>query len=152
MRDGEALRVTEGDDLVRALLRVPGCVPEQALRGWTEPDLVREWWNGELTVELRPGGPYTVDFRRLGETMAGTVLDHVPGELLVFGWAWARDPDPAPRRVRVTVRPENRGTLVEVEHGRYTDRPGEAEERRSHREGWAYFLPRLGDCLRRRFR
>lgn len=81
--------------------------------------------------------------------MRGEVVAYRPDRSLAFTWSWADDPEPPPRQVRLELGAAADGTVLELEHGTY--RTGDAEDahRRSHREGWEFFLPKLADRLAR---
>jgi uncharacterized protein YndB with AHSA1/START domain len=141
------------DGTVRAEVALPGCSPKRALEAFTEPELLRQWWGGgELSAALVPGGAYRVRFEAVGHTLAGTVVDHRPGALLVFGWAWAHQPAAAGEHgseygydyeVEVQVREAADGALVELVHRPREGVLPDAEAVQGHLEGWEYFLPRL---------
>jgi len=72
--------------------------PHRVFRAWTEPSALREWWcpagwiAGEIVIDLRPGGTYRIEMRRIGggECLAirGEFLDVTPPRRLVFTWIW----------------------------------------------------------------
>ncbi|MER5863176.1 SRPBCC domain-containing protein [Kitasatospora sp. NPDC002040] len=135
---------------VRAVVRLPGRSAQDALAAFTDPVLLKSWWGGELTVGLDPLGRYAVHFPFLEQTMDGRVLDYRPGELLVFSWDWAHQPEQV-GDWSVTVRATGTadGARLDLVHGpRDGARPtAEAESVEGHREGWAYFLPRLAAAV-----
>jgi uncharacterized protein YndB with AHSA1/START domain len=152
--------------MVRATLLLPGCPPERALAAFTDPATLRQWWGGELTVTPAEGGPYIVHFAKLGQTMRGRVVGYEPGSRLEFTWGWDHEPGAAGCTVLVTVveggdsagsagprRPErpgatdSGGTQLTVLHGPHGGGAAEQAARSDHREGWEYFLARLGQLL-----
>jgi uncharacterized protein YndB with AHSA1/START domain len=149
---GAELTITRDGPEVAAALILPGRTPAAALGGFTEPELLRKWWPGDLTADLRPGGVYRVHFGSLGQTMNGVVETYAAGERLSFSWGWAHELDLAGRfLVTVTVSPHARahGALLALRHGprpgtALTPREGEIE---GHRQGWEYFLPRLAETV-----
>lgn len=143
--DGELTIARHGAE-VRAALVLPGRAPAAVLAAFTEPELLKRWWPGELTAELVPGGVYQVRFAQLEQTMSGVVEVYEPGERLAFVWGWEHEPELAGRYlVTVTVRPEGGGTRLDLLHAprpgvEVTPRDGEVE---GHLEGWEFFLPLL---------
>ena len=145
--------VVDEGPMVRAALLLPGCPPDRVLAAFTDPPALRQWWGGDLTIIPEPGGPYIVDFARLGQTMRGQVVGYQPGRSLEFTWAWDHEPGAAARTVLVTVTvpgagPEDPGgTELTVLHGPHGEGAAEQAVRGEHREGWEYFLARLGQFL-----
>jgi uncharacterized protein YndB with AHSA1/START domain len=144
--------VVDAGPMVRAALPLPGCPPERALAAFTDPATLRQWWGGELTFDPAAGGPYIVRFAKLGQTMRGQVVDYEPGSRLEFTWAWDHEPGAAGRTVLVTVAdaagPDgDGGTDLTVLHGPHGEGAAEQAARSDHREGWEYFLARLGRLL-----
>ena len=148
--------VVDAGPMVRAMLLLPGCPPERALAAFTDPATLRQWWGGELTCTPAEGGPYIVHFAKLGQTMRGRVVGYEPGSRLEFTWGWDHEPGAAGRTVLVTVaedagagdsagRPG--GTELTVLHGPHGEGAAEQAARSGHREGWEYFLARLGQLL-----
>jgi uncharacterized protein YndB with AHSA1/START domain len=150
--------------MVRATLLLPGCPPERALAAFTDPATLRQCWGGELTVTPAEGGPYIVHVAKLGQTMHGRVVGCEPASRLEFTWGWDHEPGAAGRTVLVTVaeagdsaasagperpgrpgRPD--GTELTVLHGPHGEGAAEQAARSDHREGWEYFLARLGQLL-----
>ncbi len=128
-------------DFEHASVDLPGVPVESALAAFTDPSLLARWWGGELTIEPRRGGAYTVRFASLDRTLTGRVLAYQPPERLVFRWQWD-GVDPS-YQVEVLAVPAGDGSRLELTHGPYTDSATDREERTSHRDGWSYFLPRL---------
>ena len=93
-------------------------------------------------------------FGALGQTMRGQVVGYEPGSRLEFTWAWDHEPGAAGRTVLVTVAESGDGTgtgtgsmELTVLHGPHGEGAAEQAARTDHREGWQYFLPRLGQLL-----
>ncbi len=144
------LTITRDGAGLTATLTLPGRAPAAALAAFTEPEILRAWWPGELTTALRRGGPYRVHFAPLRQTMTGVIEAYTPGECLVFTWGWAHEMQLAGRfLVTVLVHGKPDATVLELHHGPrpgagVTPRPGEVE---GHLEGWEYFLPRLAAAV-----
>ena len=139
--------VVDAGPMVRATLLLPGCPPERALAAFTDPATLRQWWGGDLTFTPAEGGPYIVHFAKLGQTMRGRVVGYEPGSRLEFTWGWDHEPGAAGRTVLVTVVEGDGGTELTVLHGPYGEGAAEQVARSDHREGWEYFLARLGQLL-----
>ena len=150
--DTTELTITRDGAEVVAVLALPGRTPQAALSAFTEPARLKQWWPGELSTDLQPGGVYRVHFAPLGQTLNGVVESYQPGERLVFSWGWAHELDLAGRflvTVTVTARPDSAGTTLALRHGprpgaAVTPREGEIE---GHLEGWEYFLPKLAETV-----
>ena len=146
--------VVDAGPMVRATLLLPGCPPALALAAFTDPATLRQWWGGELTFTPAQGGPYIVHFAKLGQTMRGRVVGYEPGSRLEFTWGWDHEPGAAGRTVLVTVAEADdsadsstKGTELTVLHGPHGEGAAEQAARSGHREGWEYFLARLGQLL-----
>lgn len=135
------------DDRLVATIDLPGATPAAVVAGFCEPDRLRQWWGGELTCQLRPGGAYVVEFPQLGQTMRGEVRSYAPAGPFSFRWAWDHEPDAPPLAVTVRVDPIAGGARLVLEHGPYV--PANRAEAAGHQEGWEFFLPRLATCLSR---
>lgn len=146
----EAVTLSDEGPMLRAVVRLDGCAPGQALAAFTDPALLARWWGGELTAELQPGGQYSVWFAKLPARMTGHVVSYVPDELLAFSWSWEHDADRPERSVTVQVGAadsETAGTVLAIEHGPHGESADEQAARAEHREGWEFFLPRLVGVL-----
>jgi uncharacterized protein YndB with AHSA1/START domain len=119
------------------------------LEAFTDPAVLARWWGGELTTTLTPGGPYTVRFRHLDRAMTGQVVSYEPGGRLEFTWAWDHEPATVRRTMLVTAARQTGfdGTVLTVVHGPHGNGAAEDTARTEHREGWEFFLPRLGELL-----
>ena len=102
------LAVLDDGPLVRCELLLPGCSRDRALQAFTDPDLLRSWWHGELTTDLVAGGPYAVWFAPIPARMTGRVVRYEPPRVLEFSWAWEHEPD---RRSGSRSRPRRRPTV-----------------------------------------
>jgi uncharacterized protein YndB with AHSA1/START domain len=134
--------------MVRASIDLQGIGPSEAIRAFTEPSLLKEWWGGELEIEPKPGGAYIVHFESQGWTLRGQVVSYDPESQLTFTWAWEHQPDDPTREVEVRAQPVGDGTRLEIEHGPHGDSEHEQEEAVGHREGWEHFLPRLAESVK----
>ena len=129
---------------LRRRLRAP---PDAVWRAWTEPQAVMRWWGPEGTEVLladldpRVGGRFRVAFSSPeGERheVGGTYREVVPGQRLVFTWAWHSTPE-RESLVTVTLRHDGDGTALTLTHERFFDEAA----RDRHREGWSGSLDRL---------
>jgi uncharacterized protein YndB with AHSA1/START domain len=103
---------------------------------------LREWL-GPKTYEPRLGGRILFDVQH-GETrwvMWGTVQSFEPARELSFTWqefdtakllAW-----PAATIVRISLSPQDGGTLVQLEHSGFEKLPDGGEQFKGYSEGWA---------------
>ena len=134
--------IADDGPFLRATVRLPRCTADQAMEAFTVPERLRQWWGGELSTDLTAGGPYTIFFRGLGQTMAGRVVRYVPGRTLEVTWAWDHERQPA-RRTVVIAADGSGPAIVTIEHGPHGVTEPEARARAEHRAGWEFFLPKL---------
>lgn len=92
----------------------------------------------------------------MGWTMRGQtalVSDTMLDALLVYSWSWDHEPELPARAVIVRAVAEGDGARLTITLGPYRQGdtfPREDEDRTSHREGWANFLPKLKRVAERR--
>ena len=120
--------------------------PSDALRWFTEPHRLAQWWGEECTIDPVPGGRYEVRWPGMNWTMRGRVL-LCDDTQLVYSWTWDHEPDLPARTVMVRTEPATAGTKLTISHGPYRSASPslthEDEDRVSHRDGWLFFLPKL---------
>ena len=111
---------------------------------------LREWWcppgwiAGEIEIDLRPGGTYRIEMRRIGgdERVAvrGEFLEVTPPRRLVYTWIWeGAFAEMAPTLVTVEIDGSPDETLLTLRHENFVD-PG---TRHQHRTGWIAACNRL---------
>jgi uncharacterized protein YndB with AHSA1/START domain len=143
------VEVSDDGRMVHASIELPGVDPPEAIRAFTDPALLRQWWGGELEAEAEPGGPYVVRFEGMGRTLQGQVVSYDPESELTFTWAWDFQEEHVRREVKVRAVPSDGGTRIEIEHGPHGDTDEELEEAKAHRDGWEFFLPQLAAFMTR---
>jgi uncharacterized protein YndB with AHSA1/START domain len=122
-------------------------LPAQVYSAWTEPEKVKRWFGpGDVEIVLaefdtRVGGRYRIVGRSPdGEEhdVSGVFREVIPGEKLVYTWAWRSTPE---RQSLVTVefRREGEGTLLTLRHEDFFDEPA----RDRHNAGWTGSLAKL---------
>lgn len=125
---------------------------EKVWRAWTDPQALSAWFgpgaaNSVLVADLdvRVGGRYRIRFRTPdGEEheVAGVYEEVVPQRKLVFSWAWHSTPERV-SRVRIELRPEEGGTVLELLHDRFVD----DQARANHERGWTGTFAKLDALL-----
>ena len=77
---------------------------------------------------------------REGVVAAGSYLEIVPNERVVFTWGWegSASVPPGTTRVEVTLTGDGQGTLLRLRH---FDLP--EQERGMHSQGWQHYMARL---------
>lgn len=129
--------------------------PAAVFAAWTQPALMAHWFGPHFTrcesaeADPRVGGRFRVVMREVeGETagerheVSGRYLEVLPGERLVFTWAWVSTPE---RESLVTVTfkalPGDAGEecLLTLLHERFFDEAA----RDGHGRGWRESLERL---------
>jgi uncharacterized protein YndB with AHSA1/START domain len=123
--------------------------PEQVYAAWTDPEQIAHWFGPAETVagsvraamDVRVGGRFRVNFKTGdGEyhEVGGTYQEVVPGERLVFSWAWHSTPE-RESLVAITLRADGGGTLLTLHHEQFFDQAA----RDGHEHGWTGTLDRL---------
>jgi len=127
-------------------LRAP---PAKVFAAWTDPKQIVHWFgpahvvagSARAELDVRTGGRFRVSFSTDdGEyhEVGGTYREVVPGQRLVFSWAWHSTPE---RESQVTVSLELDGdrTLLTVQHEQLFDQAA----RDGHARGWTGSLDKL---------
>ncbi len=114
--------------------------PETVFPFLTDPDKHLEWMGSEVELDPRPGGTYRVlvGGQHVG---AGTFVEVVPNERVVFTFGWDVPDHPIPAAsttVTINLIPDGDKTRVQLIHAGL---PGDAYN--DHRRGWNHFLGRL---------
>ncbi|MEX2296172.1 MAG: SRPBCC domain-containing protein [Dongiaceae bacterium] len=121
--------------------------PAKIYAAWTDPALILRWFgpdSGEVLeaeTDVRVGGRYHIAFRTGdGERhdVSGVYHEVLPGEKLVFTWAWRTTPE-RESMVTVTFKPDADGTILTLLHERFFDEAA----RDNHRTGWSGALDKL---------
>lgn len=140
--------------------RVVSASPEALFRGWTEPDLLVQWFTPapwrttHAEVDIRPGGIFrTVMQSPEGDEVnegAGCVLEVVPNRRFVWTSAFGPGYVPNdfsgggfPMTVVLEFEPHEQGTryIATVHHANRADR--DAHESMGFYEGWSAALDQL---------
>ncbi|MEO3473987.1 SRPBCC domain-containing protein [Roseomonas sp. CAU 1739] len=129
------------------LVRRLRAAPEQVFAAWVRAEVLATWFGPHHTrveaaeVDARVGGRFRVVLREENgdrHEVGGTYAEVVPGEGLVFTWAWANAPE-RQSRVSVRLRAVEGGTELTLVHDRFAD----ADTAGRHRRGWTESLERL---------
>jgi len=141
---------------VRRTLRAPR---ERVFAAWTEPRHLTRWWGPPgwetvaVDVDLRPGGAYRIEMRRVEGGpqlfLSGTYREVSPPDRLVYTFTW--DGETAPpdmKETLVTVAFLDRGGATEVV---VTHELLPSDELRArHSAGWNGCLERLAALVESR--
>ena len=124
-------------ELVREI--VIDATPETIWPFLTEPGKHVEWDGTVAELDPRPGGVYRVLVAGQFQS-AGTYVEVVPMEKVVFTFGWEEEghPPPGSTTVEITLHPEGDKTRVRLRHHGL---PDDAVEPHGH--GWAHYLGRL---------
>jgi uncharacterized protein YndB with AHSA1/START domain len=119
--------------------------PEMVWPYFTDPARLVRWMGSEATLQPEPGGTFRVDYGQ-GDIVAGEYLELDEPRRVVFTWGWETGEDvvqPGGSRVEVDLEPVDGGTatLLRLRHLGLDE-----DGRKSHDEGWRYFLPRLAEA------
>ncbi len=136
---------TDGEP-IRHVVRVDA--PIDIVRMYfTDPKRLVEWWPTRATIDARVGGELVFEFDqpdgrtdRARGTFTELARDHI-----VLTWGFDRDPDlpPGSSSVEITLESDGPTTVVRLEHRGLPE-----AHRRSHSDGWGFFLRRLASVAR----
>jgi uncharacterized protein YndB with AHSA1/START domain len=128
--------------------------PQLVFDAVTTAEGIAHWWGPDagpvLVAESDPrvGGRYRVRFLRMLDSTeyesSGEFLEIVPPERVVMSWRWKGGvPEPGESRLEITLKTVAEGTELTFVHSQLRDE----ESSRSHEEGWAGALDKLGAYL-----
>ncbi len=117
--------------------------PDRLFQFWIDPNLISKWWGPDIVeVDPRLEGNYFLSWSKQNWFLRGKYTQFQRAKLLAFTWKWDHEPNVHATQVRVDFsKLDNSGTRLTLTHGDYAD--GDAEQRKSHLDGWNYFLPRI---------
>ena len=106
----------------------------------TNPELQRQYFGTEVTLDPRPGGIYKTLVAGTHPAL-GEFIEVVPDEKVVFTFGWDEPDHPIPAgstTVAITLTPEGKKTRVRLVHS------GLPEDATSdHSRGWNHYLERM---------
>jgi uncharacterized protein YndB with AHSA1/START domain len=106
----------------------------------TDPEQFVKWMGTDVALVAVPGGEFRAVCGGVNPA-AGTFLEVVPNEKVVFTFGWDLPDHPIPAgstTVEITLIPEGDATLVRVVHSGLPD-----DAIADHLVGWNYYLGRL---------
>ena len=125
--------------------------PQNVYAAWTDPEKILKWFGpdsgpvAEAVTDVRVGGRYAITFSTEdGEQhhVSGVYREVVPGQKLVFTWAWRTTPE-RESLVTILIKPERTGSLLTLIHEQLFDEP----TRDRHAQGWSGSLDKLTQFL-----
>jgi uncharacterized protein YndB with AHSA1/START domain len=139
--------VTATDDKpIRHVVRVDA--PIEIVRSYfSDAKRLAKWWPTRASVDPRVGGELDFEFDhpdghtdRARGTFVELARDHI-----VMTWGFERDAllPPGSSRIEISLREDGPATVVQLEHHGLPE-----SHRRSHDDGWTYFLGRLESATR----
>jgi uncharacterized protein YndB with AHSA1/START domain len=136
--------VSDPEDAPLVHERRIAAAPETVFDFFVEPNLVVRWMGSRAELDPRPGGIFRLHYPQ-GVARGEYVTVDRPRRV-VFSWGW-EDPDdttqPGQSTVEVTLEPDGAGTRLVLVHSGLV-----GEARRTHAEGWEYFLGRLVEAVK----
>jgi uncharacterized protein YndB with AHSA1/START domain len=134
------------DEPIRHVVRVDA--PIEIVRTFfTDPTRLVEWWPTRATIDARVGGELLFEFDQPdGRTdRAKGTFTELARDRIVLTWGFERDADlpPGSSSVEITLESDGPATVVRLEH-----RGLPQTHRRSHDDGWGFFLLRLASAAR----
>ena len=127
--------------------------PSAVYRAWTDPEQITRWFGPEQAeilhaeADARVGGRFHIVFRTPGgdeHGVGGEYCEVVPGQKLVFTWAWRTTPE-RESLVTVALKRDGDDTLLTLTHEQFFDEPA----RDRHRNGWTGSLDKLERLFRK---
>ncbi len=122
--------------------------PAKVFAAWTDPAQLVRWFgpagtlegSGKADLDVRVGGRFRASFTYNNEyhEVGGVYREVVPGQKLVFSWAWHSTPE-RESLVTITIRPDGDGSLLTLHHEQFADQAA----RDGHEQGWTGSLARL---------
>ena len=131
-----------GDEPIEREVRIDAR-PETVFAFFVEPQKIVRWMGQTATLEPRRGGLFRIDYGQ-GDVVRGEFVEVDRPRRVVFTWGWEKPGDPiqpGQSTVEVDLEPAGEGTLVRLRHSGLA-----GESRKSHDDGWSYFMPRLVDA------
>ena len=124
--------------------------PAQVFTAWTDPKALAQWMGPigttavEAKADVRVGGRYHIRMIVPGDehNVSGIYREVVPGEKLVFTWAWRSTPE-RESLVTVLLKAHDAGTMMIFTHEQFFDE----DARNRHQKGWTGTFTRLGTYL-----
>jgi uncharacterized protein YndB with AHSA1/START domain len=112
---------------------------------FSDPKRIVEWWPTRAAVDPRIGGELKLEFDQPDgriDRARGTFVE-LARDRIVLTWGFEGDAalPPGSSRVEISLEPDGAATIVRLEH---LGLP--LTHRRSHDEGWTYFLGRLASA------
>ena len=130
-----------------ALKRRLKAPPEKVYEAWTLPEKMIQWWGASnaasrtAEADVRVGGRFHVGFRGNDggqHDVSGIYREVVPGERLVFSWAWRTTPE-RESQVTVHLKADGDGTILTLTHEQFFNE----KARDDHGVGWGMALDNL---------
>jgi uncharacterized protein YndB with AHSA1/START domain len=127
--------------------------PAQIYAAWTDPQKMIHWFGPSQTMsgtvraelDVRVGGRFRLSFSTDdGEyhEVGGIYREVVPGERLVFSWAWHSTPE-RESQVTVSLRPDGDGRWLTLQHEQLFDQAACD----GHARGWGGSFDKLESYL-----
>lgn len=126
-------------ELVREI--VIDATPETIWPFLTESEKHADWIGSPAELDPRPGGVYRASMGGGAHPAAGTFVEVVPLEKVVFTFGWDEKDHPIPpgsTTLEISLHPEGDKTRVRLVH---RGLPADAVD--DHGAGWAHYLERL---------
>ena len=126
-------------ELVREI--VIDATPETIWPFLTESEKHADWIGSPAELDPRPGGVYRASMGGGAHPAAGTFVEVVPLEKVVFTFGWDEKDHPIPpgsTTLEISLHPEGDKTRVRLVH---SGLPADAVD--DHGNGWAHYLERL---------
>ncbi len=114
--------------------------PDDVFDHFTRIERLTTWWPSSGETDPRPGGTYRLHWDGPDVTLRGVYEIVDRPRRLRFTWTW--DHDEAASVVDLTLTPTESGTRLCIDQTAAAD-----DEADGYREGWAFFLDRLGGVL-----
>lgn len=117
--------------------------PETVFEFLVDPARLVRWMGSRAEIDPRPGGLFRLHYRE--GTARGEYVAVERPRRVVFTWGWEDPADPTrpgSSTVEMTLEPDGDGTRLRLTHSGLA-----GEARRTHAEGWEFFLGRLVEAI-----
>ena len=120
--------------------------PKKAFKSISEPERLARWMVDGATLSPRKGGRYSFTWHG-GPTHTGRVVEFVRGKRLTLTWQWPGMEDSLVTRLRMSVEPQGKGSVVKFAHSGFPKQERWVDLYAGAIQGWTYFLMNLKSVL-----
>jgi uncharacterized protein YndB with AHSA1/START domain len=120
--------------------------PKKVFRWISDPERLTRWMLDDAALSPRKGGRYAFTWSG-GPTHTGKVLEFVRGKSLTLTWQWPGKEDVLLTKLKLSVEPKRRGTVLKFTHSGIPKGEPWVELYAGAVQGWTYFMMNLKSVL-----